>query len=60
MTTCSLPFIENNISAELLKLVTRVGKRYEINSYLCKVGLVAKYLPHLNIIEYLGKGKKAN
>jgi len=46
---------DKNNNADLFRMITATESRNEINSYLYKVGLVAKYLPHLNISEQMGR-----
>jgi len=52
--SCFLSSKDKN-KAELFRMITATESRDEINSYLYKVGLVAKYLPHLNIFEQMGR-----
>jgi hypothetical protein len=56
--SCFLSFKDNNNDAELYRMITATESRDEINSYLYKVGLVSKYLPHLNILEQIGRTGK--
>lgn len=53
--SCFLSSKDKNNNAELFRMITATESRDEINSYLYKVGLVAKYLPHLNIFEQMGR-----
>ncbi|MDO8686155.1 MAG: hypothetical protein Q7J78_05740 [Clostridiales bacterium] len=53
--SCFLSSKDKNNEAELFGMITATESRDEINSYLYKVELVAKYLPHLNIFEQMGR-----
>jgi len=52
--SCFLSSKDKN-ETELIRMITATESRHEINNYLYKVGLVAKYLPHLNIFEQMGR-----
>jgi len=47
--SCFLLSKDKSNEAELLRMITATESRNEINSYLYKISLVAKYLPHLNV-----------
>jgi len=57
MVSCFLSSKDKN-SNELFRMITAAESRDEINSYLYKVGLVEKYLPHLKISEQMGRTGK--